>query len=784
MEGFPNEKFFNTARGWADETLLIPPPFSFPGVTARVFPLRASMNILYSFCQRYLNVAPPEVCELQPYLPFVLLVILDYGEMAIETGNMGWVSQHEVFFAVPLERWRRHRGRRIFEGWVLNTPFIFVDNAASLTTGREVYGWPKVLASLRPSLEEWLVDPRDPTRLLSLSVKGFGSRDAEKTPLLEIDHGLCQNPSLALFDLAAADPFRLLSRFTRNTWLAGVDCADILLRSPFSGFGPLSQGHADQAEILFASLRQLVGFLRDPGVDVVTLKQFRDAKSIDESCYQSLVKSRLSVDRVNRGGPLGLYNLLQGDASGGYRIRLYDLPSLPIAASLGLEAVRERTACGRKVSLLEPLFPSWMSVDLTYGKGENLGWRTHGTPWFSNGDEFVGSAKLSYDTVAGAAQQDWVGPLVLPKVSCDVFPLRVYDPEALGDFIRGYLNHGEPDHFEPWGPYVYMVASRSRMFSQARSAEVCEIAFFVPLLWYTGGSLKGFAVAKPFAFVDDPTLAMTLREVQGVPAMDATITTPEQSWLRQGPVLRMQADVFTVLEAGMKSERRTVIEVCCEGPSQPAPGFPDSCGPAAIDPALFLGVAQQILSGQETLQVLTLKQFRDAANPARACYQALVLEPWTLSCKAPNPLVRLGCGAQVLVHRYPSLPLAKILGLVEPSRPLKLKKRKGERVIADVLTPDDPFRIELDIDMGLAEVIARTAGSLPWTKQPRRPTPPGGIPKPPAEILKELEEIEEILLCGPQLAIKALLDPQPGAPSPGGRVGERGGKPRVKGTTP
>src|SRR3954454_17913880 len=189
--------FFDVARGWADEAYLVPPPFSYPGVTARVFPLRANMNILSSFCQRYLNVLPKEVCYLRPALPCVLLVILDYGEMALETANLGWVAQHEVLFEVPLERWRRVQGRMVFDGWVLNTPFIFVDNASSLTTGREVYGWPKVLASLRPSVEEWLADPRNPTRLLSLSIKGFGGRDAEKIPLLSIDHGLDQNLSFA-----------------------------------------------------------------------------------------------------------------------------------------------------------------------------------------------------------------------------------------------------------------------------------------------------------------------------------------------------------------------------------------------------------------------------------------------------------------------------------------------------------------------------------------------------------------------------------------------------------
>ena len=41
--------------------LTMPPPFSFPGMTMRVFPLRANMYRLTDFCNRYLNIVPSEV---------------------------------------------------------------------------------------------------------------------------------------------------------------------------------------------------------------------------------------------------------------------------------------------------------------------------------------------------------------------------------------------------------------------------------------------------------------------------------------------------------------------------------------------------------------------------------------------------------------------------------------------------------------------------------------------------------------------------------------------------
>jgi len=757
MESYPGGKpFFDMARGAAEATILAVPPFLFPGVTARVFPLRASMNLLSAFCRRYLNVAPPEVCELQPYLPYVFLVVLDYGQGAVETANLGWVSQHEIFFAVPLQKWHREAGRMVFDGWVLNTPFIFVDNASSLTIGREVYGWPKVLASLAPSIDEWLVDPRNPTQLLSLNVKGFGSRrDAEEVPLLRIDQGLGQNPSFAPGDLAEADPFRRLSRLTRGIWQAGVDLVSLLLRFPLSGFDPRMADREGSTEVLFTSLRQLSNLAGNPGVDVVTLKQFRDAESPNNICYQALIASRLSVNRFNHGGPLGLYSLLQGDVTGGFRIRLYDHPCFTIGSSLGLKAYRERTDLGHTVSVLRPVFPFWLSIDMTYGKGRNLGWRMRDSPWYGREGEIAGASNpsYSYNTVAGAGQQEWIGPYVIPRSRCEVYPLKVYDEDQLDRFIFDYLNPGEPHSFERWGQHVFLVASRSRVFSQARSAMYSQVAIYVPLLWHKGGRLNGIVMAKPYAFVDNPVFAMTMREVQGIPAVDATIETPRQSRLHQGPVLRMETDVFTVLNAGMGAERRPLIEVMPPPAGYSAPQTPNrnKGDKGLLDQAKgYFGVPVKV-------PMLTLKQFRDARDPDLACYQALILEPWTMF---GTQFQRLEPGTRVCIYQYPSIPLAKTLGLVNPEQAPAPSPRKKRRAMVDVLTPDDPFRIELNITIGLAEVLSRTAGYLPWIQKGEAPS-------------QETRKVfKDILKWGPHEVFAALLDSIPAAePGPAGGSG-------------
>jgi hypothetical protein len=755
----PDEKpHFNTARGSADTTLLFLPPFSFPGVTARVFPLRTSMNLLRSFCKRYLNVAPAEICEFHPYVPYVLLVVLDYGRMAIEASNLGWVSQREVFFSVPLGRWHRDpSGKPILDGWVLSSPFIFVDNASSLTAGREAYGWPKILAEFHPSLESWLTDPRNPDRLLSLDVKGFASDEKGCTRLLEIDQQSGQNPSLTPPDLEMVDPIGRFSRLSRTFMSAGFDLAQLFLRSPFAGFSREEPGQdpASRFKLLFDSLRQLSVFERNPGVTAVNLKQFRDSEDPTEICYQALVRSRLGLARYNRGGLLGLYHVLQGDITGGVRIRLHDHPSFPIVESLGLAVARETSADGHTVSILEPFFPFWLSVDLTYGRGKTICWRMRGERWHEN-ESPVGPTpqKTPFNTTAGAAQQVWRGPFFIPKASCHVFPLQA-DRDKLRGFVDRYLNKNKNlfklHDFELCGQHVYMAARKGRMFSQARSAawiESHEIAFYVPLLWYKQGSFQGIVLVTPFAFVDNPTLAMTLREVQGVPAMDATIETPSRYWRRKGPLLTMQLDVFSALDAGLGSERRTLIEAVHGATTPPRCGCPH-CPPFDLS---------YRVDGPVTLQRLTLKQFRDAEEPDRACFQALVQEPWTVS--NPRWVKRLSSRTAINVYRYPSLPLVEILGLQCDS---SIPPKEMGGAIADVLYPEDPFRMELGIEIGLGRVISYTGGSLSWIL-PRIPAQPmrhiglaiENVLNPALEAHSGLD-LETLKCCGLQPLIRAFL---------------------------
>ena len=692
------------------ETLAVTPPFSFQGVTARVFPLRARMNSLRNFCDRYLNVAP-EVCEFRPYLPYVLLVVLDYGRMAVEEFNLGWISQNEVFFGVPLAMWRRDRlGRPVFDKWVVNTPFIVVDDARSLSGGRESYGWPKVLGTLQSTPERWLIDPRNPTRFLSLDVRGADS-EASGVRLLDIEQQSGQNAALVPPDLEMIDPFAWLSRWARTSWTIGSDLAQILLGAPLSGFGPRCRAgdpRGDRSAILFESLGRLPDFLGEPGLDVVTLKQFRGVKDPTQISYQALVKSRLSVARYNRGGFLGSCNILQGDISGGFRIRLHDNPAFPVVESFGLEVAQEKTfrtpAIRRQtVSLLEPFFPFWMSVDLNYGKGETVCWRTRTEPWHVQGIR-VGRKprrKVYYNTIAGGAEQVWHGPFYLPEASFDVYPLRARS-KRLQELLNEYLSYLRDRKFsfqllepENGEAYVLMFASTNRTFSEARSGayiQSSELSFYVPfILSPTSEQEQMIHLATPFAFVDNPVLATTMREVQGVPAVDASIEASTRSLRGKGALLKMQVDVFEALGAGLPSQRRTLIEI---QPCDKGRASPHSATPLAIEAGHL-----QLINGR-----LTLRQFRDTEKPDHACHQSLVFERWHIvPSTSTKPIERLGA-KRIVVYQYPSLPLVQILGLVAAET---LPPRETGGAVAHALEVGQPFRIEASVRIETAREVSR-----------------------------------------------------------------------------
>src|SRR5258708_10653261 len=92
---------FNLALG---EFLALPTHLEqkYTDVVTQIFPLKASMSQLQEFCASYLNLGEDLPLYFKPAVPWVLMQVVDYGRIATSAANVGWFSQHELAFGVPL----------------------------------------------------------------------------------------------------------------------------------------------------------------------------------------------------------------------------------------------------------------------------------------------------------------------------------------------------------------------------------------------------------------------------------------------------------------------------------------------------------------------------------------------------------------------------------------------------------------------------------------------------------------------------------------------------------
>jgi hypothetical protein len=778
------------------DVLSVRPPFLMTGVTARVFPLKANMARLTQFCEQYLNMdIPPEIVRFLPAAPYVYLMMLDYGSMSpasVQAQNLGWVAQHEVAFAVPLEQWRMEEGRLVFKGWACVCPFIFVDDEMSLTTGREVYGWPKVAGRVDTESSLWGAHPLKTTRVFGFSThlfpKVYAGEPETMQVLLQVDSDappsyarVIPDPSNPWYPLSAA-----ASAMRTSMSLMG-SAADMLLGLRVRGF----QTHRNADSLMAMAgkaggyLAQLLPGLLRPGAHAngdarggtpglsfenITLKQFRDAQEPDQACYKALVSSTMGIDRLNNSGLLGDLNLLRGDASGGYTLRIHRYASQPIIETLGLEvAATEGDAVDGSVALLKPVFPFWTDVDLFYDAGRVICSRTHG-PGNDDGDRWTDedrgeqaaavstvapvppapasgeSAHAFYNTALGAATQPVAGPFEFPDVTLQVYPLLA-DRKKLDGFLAQYLNEpltGTGLRFEPFGDYVYLLVNVTgdqlgTMWSSTNDigwwAER-EVSFYVPVKWFRDGVLVSTAMVAPFVYANNGRAVITDREVNGRPSVVATIESPRDAWLdSSGPAqarkyLHLETEAFPALHLGQKSERCTLIDIDEHDvlPYNDDVGWrviAEGWGETLVDDlkrktaehrleadAVRDGkaLALELLAHGAPFNSIHIKQYRDAADTDRACYQAAIHIERSIT--GIYDIREIENKVHVRIHRLSGHPIVETLGLK-----VKSVDAGGGRIV-DNLQPIRPFWMRVSLREKLGSVLAWRSIDPRWQVAP------------------------------------------------------------------
>jgi hypothetical protein len=292
-----------------------PPPYAFPGVTILSFRLGVDLIHLNNIVDQYLNIGSLDAREFEykPILPFVDLEILSYPKMenALIPG-MGYTSQHECYIRIFVMKFVE------ILGWLIPTyevacfcPFIVVDNPWSAFSGRDVLGFPKLLAQFGNFSPQ---HPFTTVSTLEFSTLSPTSK-ASVLPVVTIAPGATE--------AAVTTP--------RKNW-------------PWGHLDPHAAGAALQSHVGGLDLSVLP-------ITLVQMKEFRDGQIPPNApyplnaCYQAIVQGRLTVDKVLNLGELPAAT-----------VTLHDYPSLQLAQALGLQSGQP----------LVPLSKYYMECDLHY----------------------------------------------------------------------------------------------------------------------------------------------------------------------------------------------------------------------------------------------------------------------------------------------------------------------------------------------------------------------------------------------------------------------------------
>jgi uncharacterized protein with NAD-binding domain and iron-sulfur cluster len=262
-------------------------------------------------------------------------------------------------------------------------------------------------------------------------------------------------------------------------------------------------------------------------------------------------------------------------------------------------------------------------------------------------------------------------PPVRMRTSLTMFMLEASLPklEALCD---RYLNlRGSRTHYRPLGPHVTLYCSTlDRQGPIEDPIGYCpenDFGIWVPLIARSESGRERHVVFSPWLWVDTPIALAGGREVYGFSKELARLGLP-------GPErddYTLDTNVLPRFSPDQPVEERRLITVRpSQGGVMPrlrellaggghilrsldhflAPGVPAS----------YVQAARHVVKQRE-LRMVFLKQFPDAHDATRACYQAVVEAPVVITGNLQGGLLSGGYGVEI--HHYVSHPIVDALGL-------------------------------------------------------------------------------------------------------------------------
>lgn len=775
------DEFTSALPTLTSNPLPIQPPFVFNGMSARTFPLRAHLGTLQRLVDGYMNFVPPEVGYFRVPMPYVMVMVLDYGQVAEAVARIGWFAQTEVFFMIPLEWYKLVNGKYVFHDWAVITPYVFVNDQFSVPLGRTVFGFPKVLARVDTIPSAWVKDATAPVTLARIETSVFpetySGSDIQTRVFLEIERSTISNMQIPFDPSSPTMPWSIATHIAQAAAGFGRDALWLAQSMRLSAVNP-----ASDPGVVPAMLNKMAPWFAPGGSgfiqNSINLKQFRRSNMPDQICYQALTNGGMETKSFNGAGLLGEYPIMLGDLSGGHTVRLYEYASLPLVQTLGLEVDRQWQGTDCTVAELKPVVPFWLDVDIRYNQGDTLVWRTDDNLWRGpTGAPLESQPKASaanapaFNQTVTTAIDDIAGPFEFSDSTVRVLPLLA-ERRNLQDFVDSYVNTPFKDpidvkggkkesiRFKVWGrgqqeattssalhehAYVYLIVSS---FGSVTSTSnnvgdwtKYQMSFMIPVQFERanptatdGWEIVGVGLVSAFSFVDNCTAAIARLEVQGFEATVANFFKPESVWLSdevalsENPpqtLLRVDSEVWPAIGEGQKAVVLPVVEICQGLPDAGLGTAPDAPwrwseqltreldakkqlkALKSRDLQIARALSLEMLGNQMPSTAYSLKQFRDARDPQKACYQSLVRVPRLI--KNLEDLREIEETLVVRIHNYPSMDIVGTLGLVAN------QVVEGGTGLVSTVQAVRPFFARGTLFEPLAERLAYRAGSDPWT---------------------------------------------------------------------
>ncbi len=277
-------------------------PAALRDVSVYSFLLKADINKLSALCDKYLNNPSASQVRYVPLIPRVALVACSIGHMqsAIPPySQMGWSSERDVAFWVPLLALKRLGNAWLPDRLVWFLPYVIVDHPWACAIGRDIYGFPKAMGAIQL--------PMSPSQFDALTVdtlvlNPFGpTTPTNSEPLVQIER--------------VGDGTTWIENWGNDKVAAFADFA----RTLFGGRDSFL--HPGLGREIHRSL-----LLTEP--TMVFLKQFRDVADGHRACYQAIVEAPSRLVDLRQAGVL----------AGEYRVTISQYASHPILDEIGLEA--------------------------------------------------------------------------------------------------------------------------------------------------------------------------------------------------------------------------------------------------------------------------------------------------------------------------------------------------------------------------------------------------------------------------------------------------------------